>query len=306
MAKQHKYSSNKGNDEVSKLSEKLSNDLRNHIRTLGHFPLLSESWCEMAEVLGRVSSISDVESTLAAAKDDATLWETEELALRYLLEDGKLNLSLRNLVDYKDFQWKNITNKARNSDITAEQIEKCDKFEKGLGVVLRNAWQHVEAVQTTDVQTLVHYIGDVLQHSAADPAFTIRCIEKGDVHLRQEVMVFHYIVALMRQLPHLQEDRVVPLLRDRNIFMLSAQFLDEHFESLSSATVSKVIEALSLMADSEDFSTYRGEYVPGEADVVLLARLNDNCLKQYQKDAMLKRTMRPLTDCIAQLRRKFK
>lgn len=32
------------------------------------------------------------EQRLPKAKADATLWECEELALRYLLEDGKLNL----------------------------------------------------------------------------------------------------------------------------------------------------------------------------------------------------------------------
>ena len=86
-------------------------------------------------------------------------------------------------------------------------MEKCDKFEKGLGVVLRNAWQHVEAVQTTDVQTLVHLIGDVLDHALSDGDFINMCIEKGDLHLRQEIMIFYYIVALMRQLDYLQQDR---------------------------------------------------------------------------------------------------
>ena len=34
--------------------------------------------------------------------------DTSSRCDRYLLEDGKLNLSLRNLVEYKDYQWKNI------------------------------------------------------------------------------------------------------------------------------------------------------------------------------------------------------
>ena len=92
----------------------------------------------------------------------------------------------------------------------AEQVEKCDKFEKGLGVVLRNAWQHVEAVQTTDVQTLVHLIGDVLEHALREREFILMCIDKGDLHLRQEVLIFYYIVALMRQLDYLQQDRYMP------------------------------------------------------------------------------------------------
>lgn len=89
----------------------------------------------------------------------------------------------------------------------AEQEEKCDKFEKGLGVVLRNAWQHVEAVQTTDVQALMHLIADVLDHSLKDPSFIGACLAKGDLHLRLELLVFNYIVAIMRQLDFLQQDR---------------------------------------------------------------------------------------------------
>ena len=58
----------------------------------------------MAVTCGRVAKISDMESSVAAAKNDATLWETEEQALRYLLEDGKLNLCLRNMIAYKAHQ----------------------------------------------------------------------------------------------------------------------------------------------------------------------------------------------------------
>lgn len=59
----------------------------------------------MAEIFGRVAHISDVESQLPASKKgDATLWETEEQALRFLLEDGKLNLCLRILIEFKTRQ----------------------------------------------------------------------------------------------------------------------------------------------------------------------------------------------------------
>lgn len=58
----------------------------------------------MAEIFGRIANISDMESKLPSAKTDATLWETEEQALRFLLEDGKLNLCLRSLVEFKHSQ----------------------------------------------------------------------------------------------------------------------------------------------------------------------------------------------------------
>ena len=62
-------------------------------------------------------------------------------------------------------------------------------------------------MQTTDIQTLVHFIADVLEHALRDGDFIFSCIDKGDLHLRQEVMVFYYIVAVMRQLDFLQQDR---------------------------------------------------------------------------------------------------
>lgn len=60
----------------------------------------------MAEIFGRIASISEMEAKLSVSKDDATLWETEEQALRFLLEDGKLNLCLRSLVEFKENQFK--------------------------------------------------------------------------------------------------------------------------------------------------------------------------------------------------------
>jgi hypothetical protein len=58
----------------------------------------------MAEVFGRLATISDMESKLSSSKNDCTLWESEEQALRFLLEDGKLNLCLRNLIEFKQSQ----------------------------------------------------------------------------------------------------------------------------------------------------------------------------------------------------------
>lgn len=46
---------------------------------------------------------------------------------RYLLEDGKLNLSLRNLVEYKTYQWEKIlfkSNGSRSTEISVSQHEK--------------------------------------------------------------------------------------------------------------------------------------------------------------------------------------
>jgi hypothetical protein len=69
-----------------------------------NYPILSDPWFEMADTFGRLANVSDVESALPSAKKDGTLWETEEQALRFLLEEGKLNMSLRSLTEFKSRQ----------------------------------------------------------------------------------------------------------------------------------------------------------------------------------------------------------
>lgn len=146
-AKTDKYSSKEKNDDIEDLSKKLAEDLRKHIRKLASFPLFADAWFEMADVLGRIANVSDMESKLADGKDK-TLWETEEQALRFLLEDGKLNLCLRNLIEFKQHERRaRVIGTGPVFDFHVE----CDKFERGLGVILRNAWSHVEALQTTDL-----------------------------------------------------------------------------------------------------------------------------------------------------------
>ena len=85
-------------DEIEDLSKRLQNDLRGHIRNLGDYELLSSSWVEMAKSLRRIGDITRMEVEIEKESKDATLWVCDEVALRFLLEDGKLNLCLRNLV----------------------------------------------------------------------------------------------------------------------------------------------------------------------------------------------------------------
>ena len=78
---------------IEALSAKLSESLREAIRDLVLAPPLSDPWQSCSEKLLRVANVSEMEKRLKKeGAPDSTLWEGEELALRYLLEDGKLNL----------------------------------------------------------------------------------------------------------------------------------------------------------------------------------------------------------------------
>ena len=55
-------------------------------------PVLSDAWCEMADFVGRIKSITDIEAALPKEDESQTMWEGDELALRYVMEEGKLNV----------------------------------------------------------------------------------------------------------------------------------------------------------------------------------------------------------------------
>jgi hypothetical protein len=95
----------------------------------------------------------------------------------------------------------------------------------------------------------------------------------------------------------------MPLIRERGIFMLSARVLNMCSAALLQSHRLKVAEALSLMADTEDFGTYRTIYIPSKMDVEVLIQLKDNCLAELTKDFDHKRLLRPLIDCIERAKR---
>lgn len=99
--------------------------------------------------------------------------------------------------------------------------------------------------------------------------------------------------------------RVMPILRERHIFMNGVRFLNAHHDKLLSASQLTMVEALSLIAESEDFSTFRNDYVSGSGDTADLVALSDLVLTEMKKNLVHKRMMRPLLDLTMQMKRKF-
>ena len=316
MEKASKYSKAKKEkeetDDVEHLVARLAADLRVSIRRLDAYEVLSPQWLEMGEVFGRIATISDMESILAAPKvpgvgaGAGTLWETEEQALRIILEDGKLNVCLRCMVEYKRYQ---RAQRARvmTADLkspTAMYATECDKFEQGLGTVLYNAWNHTEALQTTDLPSLLGHLGDVLEAGLEDGGAWLRTVARsGQVHKNQEGMAFLYILNVMKQLDCMDEERVMPIMRNRGLFILLVTTLGRIHESLPPSFLLRCVEALSLYVETEDFKTYRAQHVQ-ETDLDELTNLKTTCLMPLQAaDTANRLTVRPLIDAIDRLKR---
>eukprot|EP01038_Epipyxis_sp_PR26KG_P007382 gene7382-10056_t len=302
--KTDKYSTKDESDELELISERLAADLRRSIRQLENYPILSDPWFEMADVFGRIASISDMESKLPSAKNEGTLWETEEQALRFLLEDGKLNLCLRNLIEFKQTQTRaRKSGKGPILDFPAE----CDKFEKGLGTIMKNAWVHVEVLQTTDLPALINHIADVLEAALETPSLFENLIRQGDIHQRQEILVFYYLNGLLKHMDEIREHRFMPLIRERGILMLAVRVLCCCSSNLLRVHRLKSAEALAMLIDSEDFVTYKTQYIRGVHDVEKLVEMKMSCLTDLiSSDYETKKLLRPLVDCIDRSKRQFR
>lgn len=72
---------------------------------------------------------------------------------------------------------------------------------------MKNAWQHVEVLQTTDLPALIHHIASVLEGALALPEVMDALLKKNDVHQRQEVLVFYYLNGLFRHVEDIREHR---------------------------------------------------------------------------------------------------
>ncbi|KAG9404084.1 hypothetical protein AC1031_005622 [Aphanomyces cochlioides] len=291
MARFARYEKPSDVDSLERLSQKLTADLRNHIRYMGDYPVLSIEWKEMAANMMRFGEISEMERNLPK-QENATLWECEELALRYILEDGKLNLCLRLLVEYKDFEQGSIH---RELDEETHQI--MANFERGLGVMLKNAWLHVEALQTTDLPLLLNYIASVLTFCEENPQY----VESKDLADSQEVIVIHYLLGLFKQLEHISESRIMPIVQEKQIFALLVSHVERHWRLFHPHDVHAAMVVLALMCDTEDFQTHAESYLPSSATRRSLSALQDEVLDELTHDDLdTRKELRPLLDVVRQ------
>ncbi len=197
-ARHNEYATAHSGDSLEALTATLTADLRKNIKNLQISRILSPPWREGGQSLHRVGRVTNMvredascccellrhwhvtfqEKQLPKA-DHSTLWEGEELALRYLLEDGKLNLCLRLLDDFTKcmlltaspayFQSASVEptltdgSKAANVIVmSSADLVSLENFEFGTCTTLHNVWQHSEAVQTTDLPLLLGVIKRML------------------------------------------------------------------------------------------------------------------------------------------------
>ena len=220
----------------------------------------------------------------------------------YCFIDGKLNLCARSLIEFK----RKTNERLQAGTSLSESMEQTsDKFEKGMGILLNNVWLHIEALQTTDIDGLVEHITRVLAEVPTISQCLDSWAEKRDLHQRQEVMVFYYAARLIKHIDDFEESRIMPVLRTKRFLVLGMEFLHKYHPALPGPTLLKCIEALSMLVDSEEFSTYRERHIDhtNPDEISMLLSFKESCLSALLKDIENRKLVRPLADAIDKAKR---
>ena len=286
------------------LNERLAADLRGQVRRLGNYQVFSPNWMDMLESLNHIANVSDMESNLPQTKESATLWETEEQAIRFVLEDGKLNLCVRAMISFRE----HLHKKEHSAELVG--FEKCiNDFEKGMGALLKNAWVHIEAVQITDLSAVLEHINAILLRGIENNGSRFASVlESGKLDQVQEGFLFHYLHLFLRDVEEMGESRIMPIIRSKGIFMNLVHSIMSLHKGFSGTLMQNALETLSFIVQSEDFVTYREEYV-GDGDagfnLDLLTQLQKEVLKPVMKEIPMerKKALRPLNDAIDKTKR---
>lgn len=164
-----------------------------------------------------------------------TLWDQQkdEMAVRMLLEEGKLNLTMRLLHQYMEVSMGHPTfmaavrKAAEDTGQTDAKVTdtygqrppapwmdllalndapgRCRNFEISCGLLLTSALSHVEALQILDIPYLVKHCQDVIQHGLDNDQYTKFADNQEGM---QKSVVVHFLRRLTDQL-----DEVGPWVR---------------------------------------------------------------------------------------------
>lgn len=290
-----KYESQQESDVIGDLSQRLQTDLRQSIHSLGSFRPFSDRWMTMSDALARIGHITKMEVSLPKENKDATLWDCDELALRFLLEDGKLNLVLRNLIAYKQLQYEMIQEgKAPKNEYKLA----ARKFEIGTGVTIKHAWLHIEALQTTDLPMMIEYICTVISMANDKPDRLLLGFEDDKKRDELQEKIFpHYILALCKGMEEsIDEDRIMPSVRRFKLLPLFIHFLKIHVKNVTKEVLAVSCEVLSIIFDTDDYQTNEDKYMD-ETIERKFSELGDLFIYQMSSESSdLRRKIRPLLD----------
>lgn len=191
-------------------------------------------WCGtlQSEALQHAVNIALMERRLPSNGGES-LWEREGLCVRFLLEDGKLNLCLRLLSEFfesmrqqeaKAEMVKRVAVGANCSSGDAEQ--QLGRFEENLGSLVECMFEAVECWQTCDLPLFCEHVRHVLVYAATQlPLESWGQLPEAARAAAQECQVVGYLAQLGALMEQLGEDRVMALVEQHQLMQATLTWL---------------------------------------------------------------------------------
>jgi hypothetical protein len=258
----------------------------------------------MVDSLVHISNIALMEHRLPRTESDTTLWEGDELTVRFMLEEGKLNLCLRLIHDYcreinalnppssGEYQGFLVRTAAANDLPDAAALsQRLLTFEQGMGVLLRCCFEHVEAVQTTDLPELFQHAAEVLQLSSAQPSDTL------NLERTQPAMVLRYMRSVFERIERVGEGRMMPQVQELRLVPLVIAQLHAHAAGLKPDDLFAGAHFLSLAIDTEAFEDSRAAFIDAQS-TALLKEFKALFLGNITREPEQRKQLRPLLDVV--------
>merc|ERR1712212_636444 len=203
-----------------------------------------------------------------------TLWDEEQTqsVVRILLEEGKLNLLLRLLSNFKSMQQRDDFKVAMEIQCNRRKMrmsslqQLCSIYEHSLGILLFFCISRIESLQILDSEHLVQHIESVL--SLREHPFRIRKEKDKDsdrMHAfddqlfsddkGQECLALYYLYLLSTYFSKLQhEEKLMGFVEKYGIIQKSVVYVMRHHTVLSLDCLQKYCLFLSHCFETESFS----------------------------------------------------
>lgn len=300
---------------------------RKCVRNIQNHPILSREWVGVVDALKQLMRIVQVEGTMApdnkvadiAGRDHqsgGTLWDQDvhENAIKILVEEAKVNLSLRMMQDYKKWCYEpsrrvtDLEEASRVLGVSQAQLDaKCKLFEECMGQLLARTFAHVEALQLMDVPLLIEHISMVLDYCDRRLRDNLNCTAKD-----QEIVVLLYFSSLMKHAETLNNSELLAKARELRLLKLTTSHALSHAPTeYREETTFAVMAGLAALADNEDFRTDWESFFLDDSGGLdtqqcdMFLQLADFVTPILDKHPEKKRELRPLTDFFNVVRRKL-
>ncbi len=303
-----------GAEEQQQPNTKSAARARAQVRAIENHHPFTKKWADAADALRAVSDANLQEAGLVFSLDAhahptaptaataATLWEGDKLVSRCVLEEGKLNVTLRLLRAFKSAVATNAESAdwllsmaiaSALPDVLALRTLMLD-YEQSLGVLLACTLAHVEAVQTVDMPLLMAHASEVL--------FNVAMIPPADLLFdrTQECLVLVYLRQVFSRADDVGEDKLVALVLKEDLVPRVVALLHAHSSAVGHVGRTNGAAFLAHVFDTEDFSTHRVKFFADSATRSQLGELGVLFVDALVSETpALRRRLRPLLDEIA-------